>query len=228
MSRPTIVFDLDGTLIDTAPDLVRAVNHALGETGIAAIELPLLKTGISRGARHMIEHAVAQRGEIRSAAEIDRMQAMLLEFYDRNIAVESTVYPGVVDALKLFARKGYRLAVCTNKLEAPSRKLLKALALDRHFQAIVGRDTLPVSKPDPGHLIGTVILADGNLDRSIMVGDSEIDVATAKSAGIPVVGVTFGYTPIPIAELGPDAVIDHFRELPDAVERLLAALAEIS
>jgi phosphoglycolate phosphatase len=118
-----------------------------------------------------------------------------------------------------------RLAVCTNKREAPSRKLLRALSMDGLFSAIVGRDTLPVHKPDPGHLIGTVILADGNLSHVVMVGDTEIDVATAKAAGLPVIGVTFGYSAEPIHTFVPDGIINHYRELEGRIDAVLRAAA---
>ncbi len=121
------------------------------------------------------------------------------------------------------AKRGTKLAVCTNKREALSRQLFKELKMDRLFSAIVGRDTLPVYKPDPGHLIGTIILADGNLDRAIMVGDSEVDVATAKRAGVPCIGVTFGYTTAPIATFKPEGLIDHYRDLETRMREVFAA-----
>jgi phosphoglycolate phosphatase len=128
-----------------------------------------------------------------------------------------------VSVLKGLSERGTRLAVCTNKREDLSRKLLKELNMDRLFRAIVGRDTLPVYKPDPGHLIGAIILADGNLDRAIMVGDSDVDVATAKRAGVPCIGVTFGYTAAPIATYQPEGLIDHYRDLETRMREVLAA-----
>ncbi|MEZ5776287.1 MAG: HAD family hydrolase [Hyphomicrobiaceae bacterium] len=223
MRTPTVVFDLDGTLVDTAPDLAHATNHALSRIGIPAVALETVRASVSHGARAMLVKALDIAGWTLPDAEIDDLLTHFLDFYGENIAVESRPYPDAVEVVKGLKGRGMRLAVCTNKREGMSRKLLKELGMLDLFSAVVGRDTLPVYKPDPGHLIGTVILADGDLGRTVMVGDSETDVLTAKAAGIPVIGVTFGYTHAPIASFGPDAVIDHYRDLANAVDMLAAA-----
>jgi phosphoglycolate phosphatase len=147
---------------------------------------------------------------------------MFLDYYARNIAVGSRPFEGTVAALNRFKNAGARLAVCTNKAEAMSRRLLDALNLSPLFSAIAGRDTFPVYKPHPDHLLGTIRLAGGDNARAVMVGDSRIDIATAKAAAVPVVAVSFGYTDTPVRELGPDEVIDHYEELEPAVAALLA------
>jgi phosphoglycolate phosphatase len=154
------------------------------------------------------------------AATLDRLFAAYIPIYESRIAEVSRPYPGAVAALDRFAAAGWRLAVCTNKLEGLSRRLLDELGLTERFAAICGGDTFPVRKPDAGHLIGTIARAGGDPARTVMVGDSVTDVNAAKNARVPVVGVTFGYTDAPVATFGPDAVIDHFDELWDAVAGL--------
>ncbi len=220
MSALTVVFDLDGTLVDSAPDLASASNRMLAKLGLAPIGLEKMRTMVSYGARVMIERGLASHGVKKTDAEVDVLLAAFLVDYGKNIAVETRPFPGAVEALQRLTKSGHRLAVCTNKREQLARKLLGALKLDGFFHAVTGRDTLPVHKPDPGHLIGTVILADGDLGRAVMIGDSDVDIVTAQSAGIPAVGVTFGYSAKPIASFKPTAVIDSF----DALDGVLANL----
>ncbi|MEQ1710221.1 MAG: HAD family hydrolase [Hyphomicrobium sp.] len=220
----TIIFDLDGTLVDTAPDLVGATNHVLDRLGSPPLPADVLRTWISYGARRMIVEAFAVRGLVISEAETDRQLEGFLDHYTANIARESRPFPGTIEALDRFAAAGAKLAVCTNKREALSRLLLDALGMSARFSAIAGRDTFKVCKPDPGHLTGAIRLAGGDTSRAVMGGDSGVDIATAKSAGIPVVGVTFGYTEIPVTALGPDAVIDHYDDLDAAVRMIDAKL----
>lgn len=219
----TLVFDLDGTLVDTAPDLIHSTNHALASLGHPPVAAAVVRPWISFGARRMIEEALVSLGDSRTDPEIDTALERFLEFYAANIAVDSRPFPGTLAALDRFAARGAKLAVCTNKRESLTLSLLDQLDLTRRFSAIAGRDTFPVSKPHPGHLLGAVRLAGGEAGRAVMVGDSEVDVATAKAAGIPVVAVTFGYTGIPLDQLSPEALIDHYDDLDAAVERILAA-----
>jgi phosphoglycolate phosphatase len=222
MQNLTVVFDLDGTLVDTAPDLVGATNHALADLGLAPVEARLLRPWISFGAQRMIVEALVHSGEKVPPGEVDRLLALFLGYYEENIARESRPYPGVVQAIQTLSAGGARLAVCTNKRESLSRSLLSALDLERHFHGLAGRDTFPVCKPHPDHLLGAVRLAGGVPGRSVMVGDSDVDITTAKAAGIPVVAVSFGYTATPVAELNPDRVIDHYDALLPALRDLAA------
>lgn len=223
MKNITLVLDLDGTLVDTAPDLARATNYVMRSIGAPEAPVDVIRATVSHGARAMIVHALALAGRSMSDPEVDKLLERFLAYYSDNIAVDSRPFPDVIEVLTGLAKRGTKLAVCTNKREGLSRKLLKELKMDRLFNAIVGRDTLPVYKPDPGHLIGTIILADGNLDRAIMVGDSETDVVTARRAGIPCIGVTFGYTNAPVASFGPEGLIDHYRDLEAKMREVLAA-----
>jgi phosphoglycolate phosphatase len=225
MTGLTAVFDLDGTLVDSADDLVAATNHTLGTIGLKPIAGALIRTMIGNGARAMLRRALeaSRPGEEIRDTELDTLQAHFFTYYGANIAVHSRIYPDVIPVLEGMRQQGCRLAVCTNKTERLARQLLKELDLLSLFHAVTGKDTLPVFKPDPGHLIGTIILADGDLANSVMIGDSETDVKTAKAAGIPVVGVTFGYATAPMASYAPDAMIAHYRDLIAAIERAMAA-----
>lgn len=215
----TIVFDLDGTLIDTAPDLIAAVNHVLEARGLEALSDADLRPEISFGGRHMIEVGLKRRGGSTSAHEVDGLFQTFIGYYSRNIAVHSRPFPGLLDELDRLSAAGATLAVCTNKQEGLARQLLDELELTSRFAALTGRDTFAVHKPHAGHLLGTVEKAGGRLDAAIMVGDSATDVNTARAAGVPVIGVTFGYTDVPITELACDAVISHYAEFPDALRR---------
>ena len=220
MHALTIAFDLDGTLVETAPDLIAATNHALAAVDLAPVPAGDLRASISFGSRAMIEQGLRLHGRSLKVAEVDRLQHMFLAHYAANIAAESHAYPGLEAALSAVAAGGARLVVCTNKQEALSRQLLDALGLTAHFKAIAGRDTFAVCKPHPDHLIGAIRMAGGTPSQAIMVGDSETDIKTARAAGIPVIGVPFGYTDVPIYDLAPDMVIEHYRELEAAVERV--------
>jgi phosphoglycolate phosphatase len=222
LSDTTIVFDLDGTLVDTAPDLTAATNHALGLLGLAPMTVAQLRPIIGHGSRAMIDAGLRFRGATPTEAEVSRLHNQFLEFYADNVAVGSRPFEGVLELLDALRAQGARLAVCTNKIERLSKLLLRELAIETKFGAIAGRDTFEVFKPAPGHLTGTIAMAGGRADRAVMVGDSEIDIATAAAAKVPSIGVTFGYTPRPVREMGPDAVIDHYREFPDALAKVLA------
>ena len=223
MRNLTLVFDLDGTLVDTAPDLILSTNEALKSLGAPLVPESAVRPWISFGARRMITEALLVAQHHASEAEVDAGLERFLAYYTENIALMSRPFPGTEAALDRFAAQGARLAVCTNKREALTYKLLDALKLTQRFAAIAGRDTFPVSKPNPEHLIGAIRMAGGDVRRAVMVGDSEVDIATAKAAGVPVVAVTFGYTSRPVAELDPEAMIDHYDKLDAAIARIKPA-----
>lgn len=217
----TLVFDLDGTLVDTAPDLLRAVNQVLKNRGLEPIPVERLMPEISFGGRHMIETGLRIRNVDYTEAELEQLFGDFQDYYAANIAVESRPYEGLISVLETWLGKGAALAVCTNKREDLSRQLLDELGLLRLFKALAGRDTFPVCKPHPDHLLGTIRMAGGHPAKAVMVGDSEVDISTAKAAGVPVIGVTFGYTRIPVAELAPDAVINNYAEFNAALDGIL-------
>ena len=217
---PVLVFDLDGTLVDTAPDLFTALNVVLADAGHAPVEAEIARTMVGRGARMMITRAFAARGAAIEGAALDRANERFLAVYEGCIADGSRAFPGVEPALDRFAAAGYRLAVCTNKYERLSKLLLEALGLSGRFAAIAGQETFGVCKPHPDHILKTVAAAGGDPATAIMVGDSVTDVDAARAAKVPIVGVTFGYTDVPMQALSPDVAIDHFDALWDAVAGL--------
>jgi phosphoglycolate phosphatase len=221
MASPrTVVFDLDGTLVDTAPDLISALNAVLAREGLPPVPIASARNMIGAGARKLIERGLEIEGREVSTAELARMTDDFIGHYAEHIADDSRPFDGLEAALDELATAGHRLAVCTNKLEWLSRRLLDRLNLSARFAAICGADTFGVSKPDPAILRQTVARAGGELAGAVMVGDAGTDVGVARRAGVPVIGVSFGYTEVPIADLKPDRVIHHMRELRTAIEDL--------
>jgi len=216
-----VVFDLDGTLVDTAPDLINALNFVLDREGLPAVPMASARNMIGAGARKLIERGLEAEGRAVSVAELDRLTRDFIDYYADHIADDSRPFEGLEEALDDLERRGYRFAVCTNKLEWLSKLLLDRLDLTPRFSAICGADTFGVAKPDPTILHQTIARAGGTSSAAVMVGDSGTDIGAARRAGISVIGVEFGYTDIPIAELKPDRLIGHMNELPNAVESLL-------
>jgi phosphoglycolate phosphatase len=219
-SAPIVVFDLDGTLVDTAPDLISALNFVLEREGLAPVPLHAARNMIGAGARKLIERGLELEGRSMSSDEVTRLTGDFIDYYAAHIADASRPFEGLESALDDLSARGYRFAVCTNKLEWLSKLLLDQLGLSARFSAICGADTFGVSKPDPAILKQTIARAGGQLSSAIMVGDAGPDIGVARRAGIAVIGVEFGYTEVPIAELKPDRLIKHMRELPAAVESL--------
>jgi phosphoglycolate phosphatase len=218
----TIVFDLDGTLVDTAPDLISTLNVILAREGLPPVPYDDARPMIGGGARGMLERALAAEGRPDLKPELERMFRAFIEHYADHIADRSLPYPGLEATLDRLADKGHRLAVCTNKLEWLSVRLLDTLKLSRHFAAICGQDTFGVMKPDPEVLRRTILRAGGEPARAVMVGDSGTDIRTARAAKIPVVAVDFGYSEAPIETLLPDRLISSYTELPAVVLELAA------
>jgi phosphoglycolate phosphatase len=223
MAAHTIVFDLDGTLIDTAPDLVDTLNVVFAREGLPPVPYETARNLIGGGARMMIARGIAAEGIAVEPARLDRLFADFIAHYSEHIADRSRPFPGVTDALDVLASDGCRFAVCTNKFERLSVRLLKALKLADRFAAICGQDTFGIQKPDPEVLRRTVTAAGGSLAHSIMIGDSLTDIRTARAAGIPVIAVDFGYSDRPVSEFEPDRIISHFAQLPSAVAAILPA-----
>jgi phosphoglycolate phosphatase len=213
----TIVFDLDGTLIDTAPDLISTLNITLAREGLPAVPYEEARRMIGGGARGMIEKALVADGRGGAKTELDRMFGDFVEHYAAHIADHSRPFPHLEAALDGLAAAGHRLAVCTNKLEWLSVRLLDTLNLTRHFATICGQDTFGMQKPNPEVLRRTIVKAGGEPGRAIMIGDSGTDVRTARAAALPVIAVTFGYSEVPIETLQPDRLISSYAELGAAI-----------
>jgi phosphoglycolate phosphatase len=216
----TIVFDLDGTLVDTALDLISTLNFVLASEDLPPVAHDDAQRMIGGGARRMIERALLAEGRTVPVAELDRLFHAFVDHYGAHIADRSRPFPYVDAILRRLAAEGCRLAVCTNKLEWLAVRLLNALKLSQHFAAICGQDTFGVQKPDPQMLLMTIRRAGGEPQRAIMVGDSTTDVRTARAAHVPVIAVDFGYSEVPIADLKPNGRISSFAELPAAIAAL--------
>jgi phosphoglycolate phosphatase len=213
----TIVFDLDGTLVDTAPDLISTLNFVLTGEGLSLVAYDDARRMIGGGARRMIERALIAQSRNVPGAELDRMLQVFIDHYSAHIADRSRPFPHIESVLQQLAGEGFRLAVCTNKLEWLSLRLLDTLNLSRHFAAICGPDTFGMQKPDPQILQLTIRRAGGDVQRAIMVGDSITDVRTARAANVPVIAVDFGYSEVAPEALNADRLISSFGELPQAI-----------
>jgi phosphoglycolate phosphatase len=220
-SAPTIVFDLDGTLVDTAPDLVDTLNIILAREGLPPVPFETARTMIGGGAKILIERGLQAEGRP-GAAEVDRLYKDFVSHYADHLADRSQPFPGAIAAIEQLAARGCRFAICTNKLEWLSVKLLEALGISGHFAAICGQDTFGVQKPDPQILLQTIHKAGGHSSRAVMIGDSINDIEVARAANVPVIAVDFGYTETPVSAFDPDLVIGDFAKLPAAVDRLFS------
>ncbi|HEY9236825.1 MAG TPA: phosphoglycolate phosphatase [Phenylobacterium sp.] len=223
LAGATIVFDLDGTLVDSAPDLIGTLNVILAQEGIAPLPIEEARPFIGYGARRLIERGFAAQGHPAPAERMDGLFARFIAHYNEHSADLTRPFPGAVAALEAMKDAGARLAVCTNKLTGLSVPILERLALAPLFDAVIGADSAPAAKPDPRHLVHTIEAAGGLTGRAVMVGDAATDAGAARAAGVPLVLVSFGYTEIPAAELAPDILIDHYDQLPNACLRLLTA-----
>lgn len=224
MAAPTMVFDLDGTLIDTAPDLVDTLNVVFAREGLPPVPFDTARNLIGGGARTMIARGVEAEGRVFPPAKLEQLFVDFIAHYSEHIADRSQPFPGLIEALDTLESDGWRFAVCTNKLERLSLKLLVQLNLAKRFAAICGQDTFGVQKPDPEVLRRTIAAAGGNIQNTVMIGDSLTDIRTARAAGVPVIAVNFGYTERPVEEFGPDRIVSRFAQLPAAAAGLCVAI----
>jgi phosphoglycolate phosphatase len=216
------VFDLDGTLIDTHHDLVDSLNYTIAVRDLEPLTYADLTHLVGSGARAMIERAFKLRGSPIADGDLEAMIDRFVEHYRAGMPGKSLPYPGLVEALDRLADAGVTLAVCTNKMEGLARPLLDLLGLSDRFAAVTGGDTFAVRKPDAEHLLGTIRMAGGEPSHTVMIGDSLNDFKVAANAGVPSIGVPFGYSDVGIETLNPTVIIQHFDELtPGLVERLV-------
>ena len=213
MPAPLAIFDLDGTLIDTAPDLIASLNHAIAPAGLAPYGIEDTKILVGRGVRVMIERAFEHRDRTLDEDTFDACFERFSEHYRAGIPGESRPYPGIVEALDRLKSTGFDLAVCTNKRESFTMPLLEALGLTGYFTAITGGDTFAFRKPDPRHITETIARAGGDVANAVMVGDSSNDIDSAKGAGVATIAVTFGYADRPVAEMAADRTISDYAAL---------------
>jgi phosphoglycolate phosphatase len=218
---PIAVFDLDGTLAETAGDLVGTLNVLLRREKLPPLPLEEARDLIGAGAKALIQRGFSAAGEPLPTDRLEYLFGQFLEHYGEHLCDHTYLYEGLLPALDKLEGNGFILAVCTNKNEAHAIALLDKLGIGGRFSAICGRATFPFFKPDPRHITLTIDRANGDPARAVMVGDSRADIDAAKAAGIPVIGVTFGYTDTPVEQLNPDRVISHFDDLAEAVEILV-------
>lgn len=215
------IFDLDGTLADTSADLIAAANATLAGVGHAGLLDPVADRAIAfAGGRAMLREGLT-RARIADAGLVDRLYPALLDHYGAAVAVHTRAYDGAEAALDRLAADGWKLGICTNKPERLALILIEELGLTRHFAALLGADTLPVRKPDPRHLLETIARVGGTRARSVLVGDTVTDRDTARAAGVPCVLVGFGPDGGAVSTLEPEAVVPHYDDLADVLERLV-------
>ena len=218
---PLVIFDLDGTLVETGPDLVASLNHSIATIGLAPFEMEDVGHLVGQGARTMILRALDERGIGPSEDVVSALLASFLSYYEATMPGRSAPYPGLLQALDALTAEGMKLAVCTNKSETLARRLLEELDIARRFAAVTGGDTFPVRKPDPAHILGTIERAGADRDNCVMIGDSINDILAASGAGVGSVAVSFGYSDRPAAELGASVLIDRYEQLTPALVREL-------
>ncbi|CAN5532032.1 phosphoglycolate phosphatase [soil metagenome] len=223
LAGATIAFDLDGTLVDSAHDLIGALNVLLEQEGIAPLPLAEARPFIGPGAKWLLERGFTAQGHPVPADQMPALFDRFIAHYSEHSADLTRPFPGVVDCLTELKAAGVKLSVCTNKLTSLSVPILERLDLAKFFDSVIGGDLPPAPKPDARHLAMAVAAAGGQIERAVMVGDAATDAGAARAAGVPLVLVSFGYTETPVAELGADILIDHFDELTEACLRLLTA-----
>jgi phosphoglycolate phosphatase len=218
----TIAFDLDGTLVDSAPDLIGTLNRMLVEEGLPPVPMESASTLIGSGARALLVHGFEAAGAPVERAKSDELFERFLVDYAVHIADGSQPFEGVVETLERLSERGAILVVATNKRSDLSELLLGKLDLTRHFAAIVGPDRVSARKPSGAHLKEAVVIAGGDPERAIMVGDAAPDADAAKDAGMPCILTTFGFTPTPVEDLGGDVLIDAFEDVEEAIDGILS------
>ncbi len=223
MPKPLIIFDLDGTLLDTAPDLMNSLNHTIEALGLDPVVFEDMTYLVGSGARAMIERALDLQDHLPADGEMDMLFNRFLEHYSATMPGSSAPYPGLPEAMQRLEKAGMDLAICTNKTEALATRLLRLLDLSDNFAAITGGDSFSVRKPHRGHIEGTIDRARGSRSAAVMIGDSVNDIEAARNAGIPSIAVSFGYSESAVEELSPSHIIHHYDELTaDLIYGLLA------
>jgi len=225
--QPLLVFDLDGTLAETAGDLIATLNVILAREGLPPVSLAEGRNMVGAGARALIQAGFAKASQSVNGERLEKLFADFIDYYEAHIADHSHLFEGVAASLDRFAAAGWRFAVCTNKVEKPAVHLLQKLGVAERFAFICGQDSIfvegkAIAKPDPRVLLATIEKAGGTPEGTIMVGDSITDIRTAQAANVPVVAVDFGYTEQHVSTFAPDIVISHFDALWDAVATLRA------
>lgn len=215
---PVLVFDFDGTLIESAPEIRSCLNRLMTEYGRSEVTLPQVERMIGQGVANLVERGFRETGGIPD--DFETALAHFIDMYNNAPIDETPLYDGVPETLARLHDAGHVMAICTNKLYAPTMKILEGLRLARYFAVVTGGDTFAVRKPDPGHLLGVLERLGVAPAEAIMIGDSPNDIGCAIAAGVRSIAVGYGYTRVPPAELGANLLIERFGDLPDAISRL--------
>jgi phosphoglycolate phosphatase len=220
MPAGTLLFDLDGTLVDSAGDLAGSLDSLMAEKNLQPIGILATRTLIGHGIANLVRGALKLRGGCGSDEEVAQDLKRFMEIYGERLTQLTSAYPDVLETLAELHSQGWQMGVCTNKREKFARAIVSNLGMDRFFRFVSGPDTFGVSKPDPLQLTRTAEAVGGGWPI-LFVGDSEVDVAAARAAGYPMIALSYGYSKISLASLAPEALIDHFREIPDVVNAIL-------
>ncbi len=221
-----LLFDLDGTIVDSAPDVCASVNHVLETMNRPPITVEETKILVGFGARTLVEKALEMTGDAGTTEDVDYLLSGFLEWYRQNPSTHATLFPGARQALERFGQQGIKMGLCTNKPEVTCFPVLDALDLKRYFPTVICGDTLEYRKPDPRHVHYTLRELGADGDDTAFIGDSETDIMAARNAGLPNVLVSFGYCHVPLDELGADAVIDHYDDLENALNGIAESRAK--
>lgn len=221
LSGWTIVFDMDGTLVDTAPDLLNATNHVLGLAGRSSITLPQIRSIIGSGAKAMMRQGFELTGAPAREEQIEKLWDPFIAHYQANITAESHLFAGCREALDGLLVSGASLAVCTNKIKRLADQVLRELAVAELFDVCFGADSVPERKPNGDHILRTLQASGGNPDRAIMIGDSQTDEKAARNAGLPFIFVPFGYGPGTRDQVQAAAVVEDYSDLIAAVQQIV-------
>ena len=217
----SIVFDLDGTLIDSLPDVLASLNMMLAEEKRPPLSLKELRELVGRGVNPMVEDAYGMTGKaITSPIELESAVHRYLEYYKANPVAHTLLFPNVLDTLNNLKEDGFCMGICTNKPYEMTLLVLEGLGIDIFFNGVTGGDNLPFNKPDPMHVLTTLELMESETHRAVMVGDSLVDAIAGRDAGLPIITVNYGYNSKPVESLEANSVIDNFALLPQAIATL--------
>jgi phosphoglycolate phosphatase len=219
----TVIYDLDGTLIDSAKDMQMAVSRVLADHGLPPVSEDDVRIFMGQGSKVTMGKAFAKHGKKLDDAALSAVTREFVRYYEADPVSHTSAFAGVPEVVARFARLGLKQGVCTNKFERPSRVILEHLKLMPPIVDVAGADTFPVRKPDPKHILMLIERMGGSVGRTVMIGDSIHDVEAAHGAGLPAVLVSWGYTERPASELGAEAVIQRFDALPEALQRIAAS-----
>jgi len=215
-----IIFDLDGTLVDSARDLSSALNHVLRLANRPEMSLSQVRDMVGNGARALIIKGFSETGPLPEVDELNAIQNEFLDYYSKNITAKTIIFPGAMKVIETLAKMDIPLGLCTNKPHNLAEKLMVEIGLADYFSTIVGGDSFDYRKPDPRHLTSTLAMMKSEHKGAVMVGDSANDIIPAQKIGIPVICVSFGYSQTPVSDLNPDIIIDHYDDFLNALQSL--------